>query len=37
MAQREQKPFGGAPGKPNILVIFGDDIGTPMSAPTATG
>jgi arylsulfatase len=27
MAQQEQKPFGGAQGKPNILVIFGDDIG----------
>ena len=26
MAQQEQKPFGGAQGKPNILVIFGDDI-----------
>ena len=27
MAQQGQKPFGGAQGKPNILVIFGDDIG----------
>jgi arylsulfatase A-like enzyme len=27
VAKREQEPFGGAQAKPNILVIFGDDIG----------
>jgi arylsulfatase len=27
MAKQEQEPFGGAQARPNILVIFGDDIG----------
>ena len=36
MAQQEQKPIGGAQGRPNILVIFGDDIGITNSVATAT-